>query len=318
MQTHPAAGESGLADAVYVGLVGWGRRFPAMSGPRARSMARSCAAACPGAPAQQVLQAAIFCMILFGIDDLADRTLSPATDEEIDRTLAQLAALAHRGGGGGVAPTGPAGQVWTALAELCAGLAAGRPERPAYRLFARHLEAMLEGMRAEVSVSRAFAERGELPTWDAYVALGTASVGIPPVGAVLLLLDEPAGAPLEAGVEALLGRAARCIRFANDLRSYAREVGEQKPNSVTLLMHGRRCAEAEARAAVAAARDADAAALPALARALPPELRRWGEAFLRYCTFIKDWYALAELHEAAALPAPQAAAGHPLQKGTPS
>lgn len=285
-----------LAEQVLLRLRAWAQRFPAMEGKRLDSMARSCAEACPGARPESVLQLAIFCMVLFGIDDLADRALGPMSDEEIGAHLRQFARLVRDGGLTSAAPPPHApGQVHRALAEFCRSLP---HDRPAYALFTRHLTGMLVGMEEEVAMSRAFAERGELPDWDSYVEMGTRTVGIPPVGAVLLALEGPAEPVLDERVEQLLSCAARCIRFANDLRSYAREVTEGKPNSISLLMRARAFTEAQARAAVAAARDAESAQLPGLVAALPAELRPWGDAFHRYTTFIRDWYAVAELHEA--------------------
>jgi len=314
MDAQHAVESQGLADEVLARLEGWCKRFPAMGGLRLESMALACAAACPRAPAEDVLELAIFCMVLFGIDDLGDRALCEVTDEEIDQELRHLAALAHRGGEAPGELAGPAGQVRRALAELCARLAAGRPERPAYRLFARCFEEMLDGMREEVGISRAFAERGELPGWDAYLEIGTRSVGIPPVGGVMLVLERPHAAALGADVDALLNAAARCIRFANDLRSFAREALELKPNSVTLLMRNGGATEAQARAEISARCEAEWAALPRLAEALPAELRPWAADFVRYTGFIKRWYAVAELHEAA----PALHDDHGVQKGRSS
>ncbi|MDP1822794.1 MAG: terpene synthase family protein [Archangium sp.] len=280
-------------------LEAWAQRFPAMGGARLKSMARSCAAACEGASDDSVLQLAVFCMILFGIDDLGDRALAPLPDEEIDQQLGQLEAIVAAGGTSSFEPpVGAPGQVFRALSGFCRDLST---RQPAYRLFARHLVGMLRGMREELAMSRAFSTRGELPGWDAYVELGTRTVGIPPVGAVMLALRGPAealdSARAERAVEQLLLAAGRCIRFANDLRSYAREVFEGKPNSVSLQLRALACTEVEARAVVAAARDAEDRALPALVAALPLELLPWGQSFHRHTSFIRDWYAIAELHD---------------------
>lgn len=289
------AGGAGQADRVLVALQGWAQRFPAMGGPRLKSMARSCAAACEGASDESVLQLAIFCMVLFGIDDLGDRALAPLSDEEIDLQLSRLETVVLAGGQTSLdVPAGAPGQVFRGLGELCRGLTS---RQAAWALFSRHLVGMIRGMREEVLMSRAFTARGQLPTWDAYVELGTRTVGIPPVGAVMLALVGPAEPLLDARVEQLLACAGRAVRFANDLRSYAREVGEGKPNSVSLQLRALACSEAQARAVVASHRDAEVRALPALVAALPLELLAWGQAFHRYTSFILDWYAVAELHE---------------------
>lgn len=293
--------ERDRAAEVLPRLESWAERYPDMGGPRLKSMALSCAAASPQASAEAILQAATFCMVLFGIDDVADRTVGALSDEEVDAALLQYVAIARSGGeASGSLSLGPAGQVRGALQELCRTLFAADAGGARYRLFARHLEGMLEGMREEVVMGRVFAQRGELPAYEVYLEMGTRSVGIPPVGAVLLLGEPPSastGAGLDALADPLLMAAARCIRVANDVRSYEREVREGKPNAVLLLMRQAGLTEAQAKHQLITTRDAEFASLPRLVEGLPLDLRPWGEAVRRYTGFIKDWYAVAELHD---------------------
>jgi Terpene synthase family 2, C-terminal metal binding len=100
------------------------------------------------------------------------------------------------------------------------------------------IEQMLEAMENELRWSQHMRSLPDvpLPGYATYVENGHRSISVSPVflGA-LMAMDKKDVPALSTRLRELEKKAATCVRLANDLRSYEKEVAEGKLNSLTVL-----------------------------------------------------------------------------------
>jgi hypothetical protein len=100
----------------------------------------------------------------------------------------------------------------------------------------------IDGMLREYRWGAAYRQLGvvALPTYQEYLENGRYSIGGPPhVWAAVVTTNDPL-TPLHLNVlQSMEEVASTCIRLANDLQSYAKEVDEGKFNAITLLRRAR-------------------------------------------------------------------------------
>lgn len=78
--------------------------------------------------------------------------------------------------------------------------------------------------------------RASLPSYAAYLAVGRRTIGFPLIPWTFLIAFGDPTAPAHMGeLEEMAATAGTCLRLANDLRSYERELGEGKINAVLIL-----------------------------------------------------------------------------------
>jgi hypothetical protein len=187
---------------------------------------------------RELLPAARLSMWLFAVDDLCDegsaeeRALGSAQRwSRLERGVAVLDEPAGSGSGDG----DPLLQAIRDIRDELAGFPLFAPLRPSLVGFLREV---LRGMQREEAWATRYRESpgDPLPTSRDYLETGLHSVGVLPVYLSMLATmgDDsiPSHLPrlLEMGHEAAL-----CIRLANDLRSYERELAEGKLNSLVIL-----------------------------------------------------------------------------------
>jgi hypothetical protein len=77
---------------------------------------------------------------------------------------------------------------------------------------------------------------GGLPSYEDYVLTGRYSIGVPPhVWATVIASNDPSAVNHLGYLSAIEETASRCIRLANDLQSYQKEIREGKINALVIL-----------------------------------------------------------------------------------
>ena len=171
----------------------------------------------------------------------------------------------------------------------------------------RSLRQLVDSMRREHQWSTRYREFPEqpLPTYSEYVENGRCSVGVLPIFlSAFMAVGKPEMLARLPALFVLEQQAASCIRLANDLRSYEKEMAEGKLNSIVLVR--RELAQREGLSEAAALERAVAftrerikeglAQCEVLARAEgnPPG---WAELFLiRIAGFSCDFYTHHDYH----------------------
>jgi hypothetical protein len=170
---------------------------------------------------------------VFTLDDLFDEERVPQA--ELMRRAERYRALSHREI---ACPTGDS--LATALCEL-------RDDLASYPLFAqleKHwadaLCGTIEGMKHEyqwrLSYRKGADAAATLPSYDEYVATGRYSIGGPPhIWAALITTDDASTPAHLDHLSAMEKLASTCIRLANDLQSYHKEIDEGKINALVIL-----------------------------------------------------------------------------------
>lgn len=187
---------------------------------------------------RRLLPAACLSMWLFAVDDRFDEFIEPADVllSKLDRYLVLLHE-AEEGVGGEEDP------LLAALRDIRDQLKGdGGSPRPCFeglraRLF-QSLQNVREGMRHEHewSAGRHVLRASSLPSFDEYLEkAGRHSIGVLPVYLCILITlgDDSLGPHVDRLLEKG-DQAAICVRLANDLRSYEREIAEGKLNAIGL------------------------------------------------------------------------------------
>ncbi len=309
------------AKRIYPLLRDWARRYPIILERRLVSMCLDSVTMCQKSSTRTMLQSAVLCLVLFAIDDLADGTIVSLGDDDV-HALLQLytditsdpeapipESLKGASTVGGAGPSAHWRQVARAHREMCLDLARGSTPG-SYAIFAEYFNACMHEMRTECRWRRAFIDHDDIPTLDDYMRAAERSIGAPAVWGALFPLDGyPIDAPvagprfqsLKALCDEIVFAGARCIRLANDARSYGREIlYEKKPNSILILMRRERMSEQEAETFVAQWRERSQKEMLELTELLPGALFEWGQSVRRFCDSIKKWYLVMELHDAPA------------------
>jgi hypothetical protein len=213
----------------------WVARHPQlMRAVRVPQLSLTLAVAAPYLEVSALLPAARMSFWLFAVDDLLDEGLLPA-DKLWPLLERALALLDNREG----ADTGGE-PLLEALRDI-------RDELARFELFAplrphlvQALASLLEGMRRELEWSARSRATPELPlplSFEEYLEQGGIhTIGVLPVYECMLITMGDASIVSRLPHILSMGReAARCIRLANDLRSYERELAEGKLNALGLL-----------------------------------------------------------------------------------
>jgi hypothetical protein len=102
-------------------------------------------------------------------------------------------------------------------------------------IWGQALATTVYAMSREERWRREYSESESLPAYDEYLENGWMSIGVPPVlSGVLIAIDDTSVTRHVAHIVGHIRRAAICIRLANDLRSYRKELAEGNVNSVVL------------------------------------------------------------------------------------
>jgi hypothetical protein len=211
----------------------WAARYPLVRRVRVWPLALSVAAAAPWSSVQALISTARVSLWVFTLDDIFDEERVP--DNEMMRRADRYRMLAHGSPIGAVEDS-----MATALQEI-------RADLTTYPLFgslgdewANALCGTIDGMMREFQW-RAMLHNDpswQLPSYEEYIANGLYSIGGPPHIWAELITGNDASTPDHVDRLRPMERiASTCIRLANDLRSYGKEVAEGNINA--LVLHGR-------------------------------------------------------------------------------
>lgn len=296
----------------------WGCKNPVVLPRRFVSMCVNSAWTCADSTIDTMFHTAILSLLVFAIDDLADGVIEAVEDEHVAGVLRLYARVASDPHGwfplpstlilpGAADPSQAWVQVANALGELCRDLAR-RATPEGYRAFAHYFADCMEAMCAEHDWRVAFHDRGEIPSFDEYMCAAERSIAAAVVCGALLSMDAhlAPGATgsvsfetVSAACDRVMMTAGRCLRLANDARSFERETEiEKKANGVLIFMRGQNMAAQQAKALLLEYRERTWQELLGLIRALPAELTDWGQKVRRFCESIQKWYSVMDFHDA--------------------
>jgi hypothetical protein len=209
----------------------WAARYPLIRRERVWPLALSVAAAAPFCSVDALIATARLSLWVFTLDDLFDDERVPMV--ELRRRAARYRAIAR---------DQPADEGGDSLAQA---LREVRDDLAHYALFpalgeawAKALCGTIDAMMREHQWRNGYQRTGAaaLPGYMDYVANGLYSIGGPPhVWASLITIDDPSTSQKLAQLRAMERAACICIRLANDLQSFDKEVREGKINALVLL-----------------------------------------------------------------------------------
>jgi hypothetical protein len=261
----------------------------------------SVAAGAPFTTVEALISTARLSLWVFTLDDLFDEERVPQT--ELMKRAERYRALAHR-----EIPCPTGDSLATALCEL-------RDDLASYPLFgelgsewANALCGTIEGMMREFQWRNAYRKgaeaRATLPSYDEYVATGRYSIGGPPhIWSALITTDDASTPKHLDHLRAMEQLASTCIRLANDLQSYQKEIKEGKINALVILsreLRARGVGEQEAYAQAEARVHADIVAglekLATLRESAVTQTGRPEAAIDNIARFVCDFYTHHDYH----------------------
>jgi Terpene synthase family 2, C-terminal metal binding len=211
----------------------WVARYPLIRRVRVWPLCLSVAAASPFCAVSSLVSMARMSLWVFTIDDLCDEEIVPYN--ELHRRVDRYQQLLHAGQ---VVPREKRDTLANALQDI-------REDLARYPLFS-HLEShwvhavsqTLSSMLMEYgwrSTYRSSTNTQVVPTYEAYLEHGVYSIGGPPhVWTTLIAIDDPSTLEHLPRLQQMEYEASLCIRLANDLQSYAKELNEGKINSIII------------------------------------------------------------------------------------
>jgi len=209
----------------------WAVRYPLIRRVRVWPLALSVAAAAPFASAQTLISTARVSLWVFTLDDIFDEERVPEREmvRRVDRYRALVRGMPTEMGEDSLA---------VALREI-------RADLTSYPLFeslgdewAKALCGTIDGMMCEYRWRAALAADASapLPSYEEYVANGLYSIGGPPhIWASLITTDDASTPERIDRLRPMERIASTCIRLANDLQSYRKEVAEGNINGLVIL-----------------------------------------------------------------------------------
>jgi Terpene synthase family 2, C-terminal metal binding len=211
----------------------WAARYPLIRRVRVWPLSLSVAAGAPFTSVEALISTARLSLWVFTLDDLFDEERVP--QGELMKRADRYRALAHNTM---ACPSGDS--LAAALCELRDDLATYRLFEPLGAEWANSLCGTIDGMLAEYHWRLAYRKGADdnatLPCYGEYVATGRYSIGGPPhIWAALITSDDPSTPQHLDHLRAMEKLASTCIRLANDLQSYQKEIKEGKINALVIL-----------------------------------------------------------------------------------
>jgi terpene synthase-like protein len=279
----------------------WAARYPLIRRVRVWPLSLSVAAGAPFTSVEALISTARLSLWVFTLDDLFDEERVP--QGELMKRAERYRALAHHEI---ACPNGDS--LATALCDV-------RDDLATYPLFgslgtdwANSLGGTIDGMIREYHWRLAYRkgadENATLPTYDEYVATGRYSIGGPPhIWAALITSDDPSTPAHLNHLRCMEELASTCIRLANDLQSYQKEIQEGKINALVILSRELRArgvreaaAYAQAEARVRADIEAGLNQLTRLRDAAVTQTGRPEAAIDNIARFVCDFYTHHDYH----------------------
>ena len=279
----------------------WAARYPLIRRVRVWPLSLSVAAGAPFTSVEALISTARLSLWVFTLDDLFDEERVPQA--ELMKRAERYRALAHR-----EIPCPTGDSLATALCELRDDLAKYPLFGPLGTEWANSLCGTIDGMMREYHWRLAYRkgadENATLPTYDEYVATGRYSIGGPPHIWAALITSDDASTPAQLDhLRAMEELASTCIRLANDLQSYQKEIQEGKINALVILSRELRArgvseeaAYAQAEARVRADIEAGLQQLTRLRDAAVTQTARPEAAIDNIARFVCDFYTHHDYH----------------------
>ncbi len=212
----------------------WAARYPPIRRIRVEPLSLSVAAAASFCDADALVATASLSLWVFALDDVFDEEQLSRAD--LTLRAERYKAIAH------YRESPPPGD------SLAAALADVRDVLARYPLFeslgARWADALggtIDGMIREDHWRLGYRRdrTASLPSYEEYVETGLYSVGGPPyVWAAIITSDDPSTPEHVDHLRTMERITSTCIRLANDLQTYWKEVGEGKINALVILEQG--------------------------------------------------------------------------------
>ena len=277
----------------------WAARYPLIRRERVWPLALSVAAAAPFSSVDALISTARLSLWVFTLDDLFDEERVPHA--ELTRRAERYRAIAS-----GQSVQSPEDSLATALQEIRDDLAKYPLFQPLGEVWAAALRGTIDGMAQEYQWRIAYRTEGAaaLPSYTDYVATGLYSIGGPPhIWAAVITANDQTVLRHIPAVRAMEELACTCIRLANDLQSYRKELVEGKINALVLLTQNHRrqgmsldeahpWAEAQVRAHIAR----DLQRLATLQAAPRSATGRPEAAIAHIARFVCDFYTQHDYH----------------------
>lgn len=209
----------------------WAARYPLVRRTRVWPLALSVAAAAPFSSVEALITTARLSLWVFTLDDLFDEERVPQA--ELTRRAERYRQLAHSR-----VAAQPGDSLAAALCEVRDDLARYPLYESLGQEWARALCGTIDGMACEYQWRLGYRDQGDaaLPTYTEYLEAGLYSIGGPPhVWAALITTNDPSTPQRLDHLRLMEQTASTCIRLANDLQSYRKEVNEGKINALVLL-----------------------------------------------------------------------------------
>lgn len=232
-----------LADQVAERLDAWGRDFPVIRSVRFKPLAIQLAASAPFCSVDALVTAGCGTLWIFAIDDAFDEELVPFDDMLVRSDVYRRMVF---GDDAEVDRSDPLAMV---LHDVIRDLSKYELFEGLRGYWGSSVMGTVEGMIKECRWRERYkASMGtEVPTYEEYILNGRYSIGGPPhfMTSIISIGDESSVAVIPELHERGL-MASACIRLANDLRTYEKELAEGNVNSVVLMqvLHGVDGAEA--------------------------------------------------------------------------
>jgi hypothetical protein len=215
----------------------WAARYPLIRRVRVWPVSLSVSAATPFASAAALISIARMSLWVFTIDDLFDEEMVPVGElrrrsaryndilagKHVDHQERDTLALALQ-------------DIYDDLERYPLFLALRDHWAEAV---ARTLEAMLREHEWRARY-RATGDVADLPSYETYLSYGLYSIGGPPhFSTTLIALDDASVLNRLQALKELEHTASICLRLANDLASYAKEIAEGKINALVIQQQQR-------------------------------------------------------------------------------
>jgi hypothetical protein len=212
-------------------LGAWAAPYALIRTVRTYPLALSVSAAAPFENRLELLNTARVNLWVFTLDDLFDEEgLPPAVLLE---RAASYRAIAH-----GEPLADASDPLALALGEVMSGLATYPLFQVLREEWANALCRTIDGMVQEHRWRLAYRRDGlaALPAYEEYVENGLKSVGGPPYVWSAIITTGDASVPWHLRHLREMERvASTCVRLANDLQSFTKEIAEEKPNSLLIV-----------------------------------------------------------------------------------
>jgi hypothetical protein len=274
------------------------------------------AATMPYIQSSILIKATIFGLIMFAVDDVTDAVIGTKSLEQQEAMLTLLIAITKSGGELTFRDfpkevikafsTHSDNKIWIKVAlvwgKACREIKEFRSSSLYYCFFDNRTESDLEATRIELRWAQTATKMDVFPTYEQYLQIGCQSIITSIFFTFLLvMIEKPVDSEFSSPLKALMNKvflvSGRCIRLANDIRSFERDLVENNLNAIHILMKTQNLTENEAEAFLFKEMNIFLEDLEKLISLLPSTLKEWGDMVKRLTWFSCNLYNQTEFHQ---------------------